>query len=81
MVCGGALFLHALISLQADRYLASVLGLTLFLQPYPVVDELLPTAPNGRLICATTVKQAQLWPALLEKAYMKLMGGYDFPGS
>ncbi|KAH7334763.1 hypothetical protein B0J17DRAFT_671415 [Rhizoctonia solani] len=45
------------------------------------VDELLPTAPNGRLICATTVKQAQLWPALLEKAYMKLMGGYDFPGS
>ncbi|EUC62418.1 calpain-like protease palB, putative [Rhizoctonia solani AG-3 Rhs1AP] len=46
-----------------------------------VVDELLPTSPNGRLICATTVKQAQLWPALLEKAYMKLMGGYDFPGS
>ncbi|KAL5638355.1 hypothetical protein ACGC1H_005138 [Rhizoctonia solani] len=46
-----------------------------------LVDELLPTSPNGRLICATTVKQAQLWPALLEKAYMKLMGGYDFPGS
>ncbi|KAB5593816.1 calpain-like protease palB [Ceratobasidium theobromae] len=45
------------------------------------IDELLPTAPDGRLICATTVNRAQLWPALVEKAYMKLMGGYDFPGS
>ncbi|CAE6435085.1 unnamed protein product [Rhizoctonia solani] len=64
-----------------EWYSVHLLSPTVFSQHATVVDELLPTSPNGRLICATTVKQAQLWPALLEKAYMKLMGGYDFPGS
>ncbi|CAE6506015.1 unnamed protein product [Rhizoctonia solani] len=67
--------------LENDRCLVHQLFPITFLHRVIVIDELLPTAPNGRLICATTVKQAQLWPALLEKAYMKLMGGYDFPGS
>ncbi|KAI0724162.1 hypothetical protein C8Q72DRAFT_786967, partial [Fomitopsis betulina] len=45
------------------------------------IDDKLPTYPDGRLMCLSTGNQKQIWPSLLEKAYMKLMGGYDFPGS
>ncbi|EMD32932.1 hypothetical protein CERSUDRAFT_98944 [Gelatoporia subvermispora B] len=45
------------------------------------VDGQLPTSPDGTLMCMSTESNKQLWPSLMEKAYMKLMGGYDFPGS
>ncbi|KZT69626.1 cysteine proteinase, partial [Daedalea quercina L-15889] len=45
------------------------------------IDDKLPTYPDGSLMCLSTGNKQQIWPSLLEKAYMKLMGGYDFPGS
>lgn len=45
-----------------------------------IVDDRLPCDKNGKLMC-TYSKAAEFWPSIIEKAYMKLMGGYDFPGS
>ncbi|EPQ32386.1 uncharacterized protein PFL1_00582 [Pseudozyma flocculosa PF-1] len=44
-------------------------------------DDSLPCYPDGTLMCATSRTGQQTWPALLEKAYLKVMGGYDFLGS
>ncbi|KAL1663360.1 hypothetical protein GGF50DRAFT_57083, partial [Schizophyllum commune] len=56
-----------------------------------IIDDKLPRhAPTNRLICLSCISTSNrvqraefelLWPSILEKGYMKLMGGYDFPGS
>ncbi|TFK84241.1 cysteine proteinase [Polyporus arcularius HHB13444] len=45
------------------------------------IDDQLPVYPDGTLMCVSTRTKGQLWPSLIEKAYMKLAGGYDFVGS
>ncbi|TNY20273.1 hypothetical protein DMC30DRAFT_447194 [Rhodotorula diobovata] len=45
------------------------------------IDDRLPVSASGQPMFASTRKHDQLWPALIEKAYLSLMGGYDFSGS
>lgn len=44
------------------------------------VDDYLPVNDWGTLICAYSNK-SKLWVSIIEKAYLKAHGGYDFPGS
>ncbi|KIK39167.1 hypothetical protein CY34DRAFT_770204 [Suillus luteus UH-Slu-Lm8-n1] len=46
-----------------------------------IIDDRLPFDANDKLVGISTGAKNQLWPSLVEKAYMKLMGGYDFLGS
>jgi len=47
-----------------------------------VIDDRLPTSNTSRVIhVVDRHNPGLLWPALLEKAYLKVRGGYDFPGS
>ncbi|CAM9119736.1 unnamed protein product [Ectocarpus sp. 12 AP-2014] len=46
-----------------------------------VVDDLLPTGDSGQLLCSATTDKSELWVSIIEKAYLKVNGGYDFPGS
>jgi calpain-7 len=47
-----------------------------------VIDDRIPTSATDRVIHVLDRNNpALLWPALIEKAYLKVRGGYDFPGS
>ena len=46
------------------------------------IDDLLPVSKTSRVLhVLDRSNPGCLWPALLEKAYLKVRGGYDFPGS
>ncbi|KAG6193932.1 hypothetical protein E4U27_000014 [Claviceps purpurea] len=46
------------------------------------IDDRLPSSRTGRaFFVVDRHNPCLLWPALLEKAYLKVRGGYDFPGS
>lgn len=47
-----------------------------------VIDDRLPVSRTARMLHVLDRQNPSLlWPALLEKAYLKVRGGYDFPGS
>ncbi|KZF25017.1 PALB protein [Xylona heveae TC161] len=47
-----------------------------------VIDDRLPTSRTSRVLYVIDRRNpCLLWPALIEKAYLKVRGGYDFPGS
>ncbi|OAL26137.1 hypothetical protein AYO20_10190 [Fonsecaea nubica] len=46
------------------------------------IDDYLPSSKTSRVLHVIDRRHPTLlWPALVEKAYLKVRGGYDFPGS
>jgi hypothetical protein len=49
---------------------------------YVAIDDRLPASKTNRTLYVVDRRNPGLiWPALVEKAYLKIRGGYDFPGS
>lgn len=47
-----------------------------------VIDDYLPLSRDGKALHVTSqMNPSLIYPALIEKAFLKVMGGYDFPGS
>ncbi|KAI1384662.1 cysteine proteinase [Hypoxylon trugodes] len=47
-----------------------------------IIDDRLPSSSTDRTLYVVDRQNPGLiWPALMEKAYLKVRGGYDFPGS
>lgn len=47
-----------------------------------VIDDRLPTSRTEQTLHVVDRNNpGVIWPALIEKAYLKVRGGYDFPGS
>ncbi|KAK2773920.1 cysteine protease [Onygenales sp. PD_12] len=47
-----------------------------------IIDDRLPSSKTSRFLHVVDRNNPKLlWPALVEKAYLKVRGGYDFPGS
>lgn len=47
-----------------------------------MIDDRLPSSKTTRSLHVIDRNNSNfLWPALVEKAYLKVRGGYDFPGS
>ena len=46
-----------------------------------VVDDRFPVDASGKLLTSRSTDPSELWVSVIEKAYIKVNGGYDFPGS
>jgi calpain-7 len=46
-----------------------------------MIDDRLPVDKRGQLICSFSTNPGEFWVSLVEKAFLRAMGGYQFPGS